>query len=202
MAREEILNKGPKSRAFYRMQATRKLIGGQNLMKKVHEKAVSESLADVAGGTGTRGSQGDITEDKKKDESHITKIYFDPGHYTVMENVGQFKVVVTRDGGDMRLTALVDYKTEDGTAQSEADYIFAEGTLSFGPLERQKTVTLEVLDDDVFEVSKSIHFYIVEWTVFQWDFQAIEQEFVLGRLFLYFESISVQFPYQISLNLY
>ena len=116
MAREEILNKGPKTRAFYRMQATRKLIGGQNLMKKVHEKAVSESLGDMAGagGAATRASSGDIAEElRKKEEAHVTRICFDPGHYTVMENVGSFQVTVSRDGGDMRLTTLVDYKTED-----------------------------------------------------------------------------------------
>merc|ERR1712200_244732 len=52
----------------------------------------------------------------------------------------------------------VDYKTEDGTASSEGDYIEAVGTLTFGPGETKKTVTLEVLDDDVFEDDE--HFYI------------------------------------------
>merc|ERR1711922_122561 len=51
-----------------------------------------------------------------------------------------------------------DYKTEDGTAASPGDYIEAVGTLSFGPGETQKMVTLEVLDDDVFEEDE--HFYI------------------------------------------
>merc|ERR1719422_1142489 len=58
----------------------------------------------------------------------------------------------------MNETIQVDYKTEDGTASSEGDYIEAIGTLTFGPGEKEKHVTLEVLDDDVFEEDE--HFYI------------------------------------------
>ena len=41
-AREEVMSKGPKSRAYYRMQATRKLAGKQNI-----DKARREALAMV-----------------------------------------------------------------------------------------------------------------------------------------------------------
>merc|ERR1712002_254960 len=58
----------------------------------------------------------------------------------------------------MNQTIQVDYKTEDGTASSDGDYIEAVGTLTFGPGETQKMITLEVLDDDVFEDDE--HFYI------------------------------------------
>ena len=34
LAEEEVMNRGPKSRAFYRIQATRKLTGGGNIIKK------------------------------------------------------------------------------------------------------------------------------------------------------------------------
>lgn len=150
LARQEILNKGPKSRAFYRMQATRKLMGGQNLMKKIQEKAASESSMENL-------AQEAADEASKKDQ-HITHVYFDPGHYTVMENVGQFQSTVSREGGDLNLKVLVDYTTEDGTASGGNDYISAAGTLIFGPGERHKSITLEVLDDDVFEEDE--HFYV------------------------------------------
>merc|ERR1719268_718620 len=65
-----------------------------------------------------------------------------------MESVGTFEVTVVREGGDLNSTVQVDYKTEDGSASSEGDYIEAIGTLTFGPGETQKMVTLEVLDDD------------------------------------------------------
>ncbi|XP_021947335.1 sodium/calcium exchanger 3 isoform X1 [Folsomia candida] len=149
MARSYLIDKGPKSRAFYRMQATRKLMGGQNLMKKMQEKAASEASVEGVGRT-------DAVE--KKEDDHISKIYFDPGHYTVLENVGEFHVTVIRDGGDPNLSILVDYKTEDGTASGDADYKSAAGTITFGPGETSKAITLEVIDDDVFEEDE--HFYV------------------------------------------
>jgi len=150
LARGEILSKGPKTRAFYRMQATRKLTGGQNLVKKIQEKAA----ADAAGEQGPQ--EVEVVEEKKDD--HITKINFDPGHYTVLENVGQFQVTVVREGGDLMKTVLVDYKTEDGTASGDADYVSAQGVLTFHPGERHAFITLEVIDDDVFEEDE--HFYV------------------------------------------
>merc|ERR1712088_188754 len=75
-----------------------------------------------------------------------------------MESVGTFEVTIIREGGNMNQAIQVDYKTEDGTASSEGDYIEAVGTLTFGPGETKKAVTLEVLDDDVFEDDE--HFYI------------------------------------------
>merc|ERR1712004_612301 len=97
-------------------------------------------------------------ESEKKVDDGICRIMFDPPHYTVMESVGTFEVTIIREGGDMNTAVQVDYKTEDGTAASPGDYIEAVGTLTFGPGETQKMVTLEVLDDDVFEEDE--HFYI------------------------------------------
>ncbi len=76
----------------------------------------------------------------------------------MLENVGEFHVHVTREGGDPNLSILVDYKTEDGTASGDADYKIAAGTLTFGPGEATKSITLEVIDDDVFEEDE--HFYV------------------------------------------
>merc|ERR1711963_483773 len=87
-------------------------------------------------------------ESEKKVDDGICRIMFDPPHYTVMESVGTFEVTIIREGGDMNTAVQVDYKTEDGTAASPGDYIEAVGTLTFGPGETQKMVTLEVLDDD------------------------------------------------------
>merc|ERR1712080_299876 len=88
----------------------------------------------------------------------ITRVMFDPPHYTVMESVGTFPVTIVRVGGDLNTTVQVDYKTEDGTACSDGDYTEAIGTLTFGPGETSKTVELSVEDDDIFEEDE--HFYI------------------------------------------
>merc|ERR1712107_657972 len=104
------------------------------------EKAAAEAAAE---------------ESAEKKDDGITRILFDPPHYAVMESVGTFEVTVVREGGDLNTTVQVDYKTEDGTASSEGDYIEAVGTLTFGPGETQKMVTLEVLDDDVLRTTNT-----------------------------------------------
>ncbi|XP_076317519.1 sodium/calcium exchanger 3-like isoform X1 [Tachypleus tridentatus] len=139
MAREEILNRGPKSRAYYRIQATKKLTGGGNLMRRKFER-----------------------REMKKEESMLEKeevviIGFDPFHYTVMENVGEFAVTVTREG-DTNHTICVDFHTEDGTANAGSDYEHVEGTLVFRPGEALKQIYIKVIDDEVFEEDE--HFYV------------------------------------------
>ena len=89
---------------------------------------------------------------------YLFRIFFDPPHYTVMENIGSFNVTIVREGGDLNLPVQVDYKTEDGTACSPDDYSGVAGTLTFGPGETEKTVELSVEDDDLFEEDE--HFYI------------------------------------------
>lgn len=138
MAREELINRGPKSRAFYRIQATRKLMGGGNIKKKIEKiEPKKEEVKEV------------------KDDS--IKIFFDPAHYTVMENVGQFSVTIAREG-DLNSAVCVDYTTEDGTANAGDDYEPVEGTLVFRPGDTQKQIFISVIDDDVFEEDE--HFYV------------------------------------------
>ncbi|XP_054154056.1 sodium/calcium exchanger 3-like isoform X2 [Oppia nitens] len=138
MARDEIMNRGPKSRAFYRLQATKKLTGGNALVKR-------------------RVGKTDDKKEVKTDKEDMIKIFFNPAHYTVMENVGQFAVTISREG-DLKSTVCVDFKTEDGTANAGSDYELIEGTVIFRPNEMHKQVFITVIDDDVFEEDE--HFYV------------------------------------------
>ncbi|CAG9532090.1 unnamed protein product [Cercopithifilaria johnstoni] len=143
-AEYEMINRGPKSRAFYRVQATRRLIGGGQVIKKQLDKEYRKyAIAD---------------EKRKQSRENTCKIFFDPAHYTVLENVGTFDVVIGRDGGQEGLTIMVDYYTEDGTANAGNDYISLKGTLIFQPEDKTKKVTIEIVDDDVFEEDE--YFYL------------------------------------------
>merc|ERR1712226_1485733 len=147
-AQAEIMNKGPKSRAYYRIQATQKLAG----KKKVDIKARLEEEAEAA----AEAEKEEVVEEEKDDG--LMRVYFDPPHYTVMESVGSFMTTIVRKGGDLSLPVCVDYKTEDGTACSPDDYTGVSGTLTFGPGVTEQQVELSVEDDDVFEEDE--HFYI------------------------------------------
>ncbi|KAG7200170.1 hypothetical protein KM043_000605 [Ampulex compressa] len=152
MAHEEVLGKGPKSRAFYRVQATRKMVGAGNLSRKISERAQSD-LSEVKAEL-----QRAEAESIDVENVNATRVFFEPGHYTVMENVGTFEVGVTRLGGDLERPCTVDYCTEDGSAEAGSDYVSAKGTLSFAPGETKKTIKLSVIDDELFEEDE--HFYV------------------------------------------
>lgn len=149
MAQEQLMNKGPKSRAFYRIQATRKMMGSGNIMRKISERAQSD-LSEV------KAELQRIEVEVDYDES-IPRIFFEPGHYTVMESCAEFDVRVVRRG-DMSIEVTVDYETEDGSAEAGSDYVGKKGTLTFPPGVDEQRFKIEVIDDEVFEQDE--HFYV------------------------------------------
>lgn len=142
---QENLKAQPKSRAFYRIEATRKMVGSGSVLKAKHEKleqAAAHSIADV---------DVEVNELEELERRHITHVFFDPPHFTCMESCGSLLVTVVRAGGDVNHTVYVDFKTEDGTAKSGEDYERTEGTLCFKPGETVKTISVTIIDDDIFE---------------------------------------------------
>merc|ERR1712121_534880 len=178
-AREEVVSKGPKSRAYYRAQATRKMAGKEDCQKAFKKQLAADVEAEKAAAAAEEAAAAAAAAEAEKKDDGITRIMFDPPHYTVMESVGTFEVTVVREGGDLNTTIQVDYKTEDGTASHPGDYIEAVGTLTFGPGETQKMVTLEVLDDDVFEEDE--HFYILISNLRRKDGKAFKEIEVEGE---------------------
>ena len=67
-------------------------------------------------------------------------------------------MVVGRDGGPEGLTVMLDYYTEDGTANADSDYKPVKGTLTFHPEDKHQKISIEIVDDDVFEEDE--HFYL------------------------------------------
>ena len=142
---QENLKAQPKSRAFYRIEATRKMVGSGSVLKSKHEKleqAAAHSIADV---------DVEVNELEELERQHITNVFFDPPHYTCMESCGSLLLTVIRAGGDVNNTVYVDFKTEDGTAKSGEDYERTEGSLCFKPGETVKTISVAIIDDDIFE---------------------------------------------------
>ncbi|KTF80460.1 hypothetical protein cypCar_00024130 [Cyprinus carpio] len=145
MANYQVLIQQQKSRAFYRIQATRMMIGAGNILKK---HAADQARKVV--------SSGEPRE--QEDDPLVTRIDFEPALYQCFENCGSLKLTVQRHGGDAGCTVKVDYHTEDGTANAGSDYEFAEGTLVFKPGENIKEITVGIIDDDIFEEDE--YFYV------------------------------------------
>ncbi|XP_036431134.1 sodium/calcium exchanger 3 isoform X1 [Colossoma macropomum] len=145
MANYYALSHQQKSRAFYRIQATRMMTGAGNILKKhVAEQAKrSTSVQEVH---------------VEEPEDFVTRIAFEPATYQCLENCGAALLTVVRKGGDVAKTIYVDYKTEDGSANAGADYEFTEGTVVFKPGEVIKEITIGIIDDDIFEEDE--HFFV------------------------------------------
>ncbi|ERE74219.1 sodium/calcium exchanger 3-like isoform 1 [Cricetulus griseus] len=145
MANYYALSHQQKSRAFYRIQATRMMTGAGNILKKhAAEQAKKTS------------SMSEVHTDEPED--FASKVFFDPCSYQCLENCGAVLLTVVRKGGDVSKTMYVDYKTEDGSANAGADYEFTEGTVVLKPGETQKEFSVGIIDDDIFEEDE--HFFV------------------------------------------
>ena len=149
-AEVEILKRGPKSRAYYRIQATRKLVGGgtTNVKKRIADK---EKLM-------ASKSKSNLESILEVEANLGTQVYFEPAHYTCFESVGSLELYVARTGGDLARTVQVDFKTEDGTAEAHSDYEYMESSVVFYPHETRKHFVVNIIDDDVYEEDE--HFYV------------------------------------------
>ncbi|XP_068682756.1 sodium/calcium exchanger 1-like [Montipora foliosa] len=147
---QENLKLQPKSRAFYRIEATRKMVGSGNVLKMKHDKLekASSSVADAKL----------EMQDLEYEDPQVVSVCFDPVHYIVKENCGSVFMNITRTGGDLTNTVYVDFRTEDGTAEAGGDYEKTEGTVCFRPGETTKTLSVVIIDDDIFEEDE--HFYV------------------------------------------
>ncbi|XP_036190654.1 sodium/calcium exchanger 1 isoform X4 [Myotis myotis] len=139
LANYQVLSQQQKSRAFYRIQATRLMTGAGNILKRhaADQARKAVSMHEVN------------TEVAETDP--VSKIFFEQGTYQCLENCGTVALTIIRRGGDLTNTVFVDFRTEDGTANAGSDYEFTEGTVVFKPGETQKEIRVGIIDDDIFE---------------------------------------------------
>ena len=90
----QVLVQQQKSRAFYRIQATRMMIGAGNILKK---HAADQARKVVSSGE-TR---------EQEDDPYTTRLEFEPVLYQCFENCGSLKLTVGRHGGDAGCTVKV-----------------------------------------------------------------------------------------------
>lgn len=146
MATKELLERGSKSTAFYRLM-TSKMFNRFGLNDQSQQAALNftELFQEFHSSANAPAEQ--------NVDHHVTKVFFSPGHYTVMENVGALDVTVVREGGDLNKKVFVDYTTEDGEATAGKDFSAAQGTLCFEPGVSSQTITIQIIDDELYEVS-------------------------------------------------
>ncbi|KAI1727170.1 calx-beta domain-containing protein [Ditylenchus destructor] len=138
LATAYVFAEAPKSRAFYRIQATHKMMGAGDLISKKLKRQVSEDASLLP-----------LMPSKPKQ----VVVRFDPTNYMCLENVGTVAVSVSVDRGSLQVATrvIVHYKTVPDTAQEHEDFIPTEGLLTFQPHESRKTIEIGIVDNDVYE---------------------------------------------------
>ncbi|XP_029420690.1 sodium/calcium exchanger 1 isoform X8 [Nannospalax galili] len=139
LANYQVLSQQQKSRAFYRIQATRLMTGAGNILKR---HAADQARKAV--------SMHEVNTEVAENDP-VSKVFFEQGTYQCLENCGTVALTIIRRGGDLTSTVFVDFRTEDGTANAGSDYEFTEGTVVFKPGETQKEIRVGIIDDDIFE---------------------------------------------------
>lgn len=94
MANYQVLIQQQKSRAFYRIQATRMMIGAGNILKK-HAADQARKVVSCHEASG------------QEEDPNTIYLQFEPTNYQCFENCGSLKLSVGRHGGDSGCTVKV-----------------------------------------------------------------------------------------------
>uniref|UniRef100_A0A0K0F0L1 Sodium/calcium exchanger 2 (inferred by orthology to a human protein) n=1 Tax=Strongyloides venezuelensis TaxID=75913 RepID=A0A0K0F0L1_STRVS len=133
---EAIVLNAPKSRAFYRIQASRELTGSGGFgPKRIRKKA--KALLNIDG-------------DENND---VVTVEFENLHTMCLESCGTTQVRVKCDRGGLKgnIAVRVNYRTEPGTADENTDFVPTSGVLYFKPGEIFQTIPIKIVDNDVYE---------------------------------------------------
>lgn len=171
-----LLGQKKKSRAEYRIEATRKMsaakmpvraklegISDESIVQKELARARSKGIKVGRGSvvpssdieSGKEVSSAKATEiaskvDSVGDATEKSVIQFSAPMHGFLESAGTVKVAVQRIGVPDQ-TIVVHYETRDGTASAGEDYIEASGDLTFAPGELVKDIAVTLVDDNQWE---------------------------------------------------
>jgi len=133
------------SRAQMRVAATRGITGG----KRVKMPRISFKGSKVV-------PEAEAPTEKAAPDTDTAIIEFSAQRYAALENAGEVAIQVNRTG-NLDVTAVVYFKTRDGTAKAEkhglaeADFKHIEGELKFMPGETEQHIRVELIDDLAYE---------------------------------------------------
>jgi len=150
------------TRAQYRVAATRRITAG----RPVSVKGVADLCRKSASHLITANSMASVlplSTDKALDEAvppqEVQKgsvFDFEVSKYACIEDVGAVVLTVIRQG-NLTEPASVLYKTCDGTAKSEADYMPLEGRAEFASGVEKATIEIKIIDDASHEENEEFY---------------------------------------------
>ena len=140
-----------------------RLVAGKNngWSVRIDPSGLGDVTVRVRGTSACDTAPGVCTSDGRKLAGGLQVVIAGPAALSVadaeVEEGADATLAFTVTLSKARFTATtVDYATGNGTATAGSDYTLTSGTLSFGPLETSKTVSVPVLDDAVDEGSETM----------------------------------------------
>ena len=157
----------PKSRAYYRIQATRGLTGGKKLGAGENDvagakwrKSSNSAASKWGGGIAGYSRLLESVEAVKAAEAGMSKIKVAPASmqiacnaYVFRENCRTAGIRITRSG-NTSCAASVKYATKSGTAKPGSDYTEVSGELKFPPHVTSQVVEINIIDDEHVEADE------------------------------------------------
>eukprot|EP00003_Mantamonas_plastica_P001841 TRINITY_DN1131_c0_g1_i6.p1 TRINITY_DN1131_c0_g1~~TRINITY_DN1131_c0_g1_i6.p1 ORF type:complete len:536 (+),score=164.87 TRINITY_DN1131_c0_g1_i6:24-1610(+) len=147
--------------AMYRANAIRSLTGQRRVLATKTSDSVRQQAKRIHLDNLHKLHSDDITNDETANQVNDVEgtLTFLRANHSLYENEGPVELVVARHGGSQG-QVLVDYFTEDVSAVSGEDYIPQEGTLVFKDGEVQKSIFIDIIDNDVFEEDDTFMVYL------------------------------------------
>ncbi|OAF66404.1 hypothetical protein A3Q56_05834 [Intoshia linei] len=146
-----------KSRLWYRINSTRMLGGGRKIItvlnddvERVYQKVILHNNMDDKA-----VAQSDVKFSGKSDKKSVVQFY--SSHIDALENIGQIDIKIIRQG-NLKNSFQLHVFTTDGEAKVNEDYELVDKIVEFGPGEAEKTIFVNIIDDNEYEPDE--HFYM------------------------------------------
>jgi solute carrier family 8 (sodium/calcium exchanger) len=140
----------PKSRAVYRTQALRAMMGGKRIKQAHNHDDEKTSTVRKANGTS------DDLDEVQAMRTDACVIEFAAPHYAILENCMEVRLLVLRRGA-LNEGVSVEFCTRQGTAHAGQDYGHVQGKLQFEPGETEHIVRVPIIDDVVAEAEEEFY---------------------------------------------
>ncbi|EGD82799.1 Na+/Ca2+ exchanger NCX3 isoform [Salpingoeca rosetta] len=136
------------SRAQFRIDATRKLVGSGGILPDYNKAKLQEALL-----------RDDFFEAHKTKLAKKNFVGLESLQYSIGEGDGHVNVKILRTG-DLSLPLTIEYYTEGDTATMGVDFEETKGVAEFSAGEEEKVIPIKIIDDDEEEDDEHFYFYI------------------------------------------
>merc|ERR1712088_577644 len=128
-----------------RINATRNMTGGRKIQPTFK---MNDKLKEVYDAINDDQELPNI--DYPGSDTSKAIVEFHASSAAVLESIGTFKVLISRHG-NLQDTVQVKVETIDGSANEGEDYVAINETLTFEPYQKEKEVSVTIVDDNQWE---------------------------------------------------